>query len=289
MEGLRKKGNISKSKKNKGEMEMEEELVDYEHINKDNDYQSVTFDFLEPDHKYSSSLYMLTKKTFSFVTWDVFTLFDAICEQNELGIFLGIAPDEDEDLSNNKKLPGQGETDEIYALLTILNLQLLKTGDFAGRLAKFVLANTPAESQQFLTSILLERPEKTGLLINDRVINLPFMIVPNVFDQFMEDKKFIDTEYDLEEQYMYNFDYILYFVPCYISQNAKKGLEIEQTHQGPAFANYLYYKQEDKHLLKKALLIHEVPHKLSEEFKLLMAILKYEDFLIMVGTKSIFN
>jgi len=289
MENLRKKGKMDKFKKNKSDMELEEELVDYEHINKDNDYQSVTFDFLEPDHKYSSSLYMLTKKTFSFVTWDIYALFDAICEQNELGIFLGMAADEEEDLSRNKKQSGPVEDEEIFALLTILNLNLLKANDFAGRLAKFALANAPAESQQFLTSILLERPEKTGLLINDRVINLPFMIVPNIFDQFMEDKKFIDTEYEIEEQYMYNFDYIIYFVPCYINQTPKKGLEIDQLSQGSGFTNYLFYKQEDKHLVKKALLVHEVPHKLSEEFKLLMAVLKFEDFLIMTGTKSIFN
>ena len=84
MDHLRKKNNMSKSKKKTGDMEIEEEIMDYEHINKDQDFQTVTFDFLEPNHKYQNNLYMIMKKSFSFVTWDIYSLFDAICEQNEL-------------------------------------------------------------------------------------------------------------------------------------------------------------------------------------------------------------
>jgi hypothetical protein len=275
MEGLKKKGNMKKSKANKEGMELEEELVDYEHINKEQDFQTVTFDFLEPDHKHQGSLYNLMKKSFNFVTWDIYALFDAICEQNELGIFLAIAPEEDEVV--------EAENTEIYGLLSIVNFKLLETGGFLERLTKFVLASASAESQHFLNSIFIEKPEKTGLLVNDRVINLPNMVVPNIFEQFMEDKRFIDAEYEIEEQAMYNFDFVVYFVPCYFAQDTKKSVENE------SHGSLLYYKQEDRHLAKKAIYSQEISHKMSEEFRLMMIVLKYEDFLFMVASKSIFN
>lgn len=49
---------------------MEIEGVDIEHINKDKEFQKVTFDFLEPDEKYTQNLTLLLRKTFGFVSWN---------------------------------------------------------------------------------------------------------------------------------------------------------------------------------------------------------------------------
>jgi len=50
-------------------------------------------------------------------------------------------------------------------------------------------------------------------LINERVVNLPLIIIPELFKQLMEDKYFIDSsdEYTEEEKQNYSFDFLFYF------------------------------------------------------------------------------
>ena len=267
----KKRGELKKSKKKGLE---EEDNLDFEHLGKGGAFQPVTFDFLEPDHKYHKNLYNLLRKTFAFVNWDLFPLVETICEKNEFGIFLGVGDEE----------PTQEEADnDIYAALSIVSFARLPAQQFSDRLAAFCLEHCSEQNRPLLAAAFA-RPASLGLLVNDRVINLPFMLVPTLFDQLLEDKKFLETdeEYTDEERALYVPEMLLYFVPT--GQPAsKKGKEAT-----PA-ASPLFYKQEDKVISQKALFVEAVPQKVNEELQLYMLLLRYEDFLALAYSKTLFK
>ena len=290
----KKRKDLKKSKKN--DFEEENEIMDIEHIGKGENFQSVTFDFLEPDHKFHKNVYNLIRKSFCFVTWDLFQLIEAICEQNEFGIFLGVPDEEDPtETAGNHKMEQEESESDLYAVLSIVNFSKLPTKLFSDRLASFCLGICSEQTRPLFTSVFA-KPESLGLLINDRVINLPSMIMPTIFDQLMEDKKFIETseDYTDEERLLYTPELLLYFVPANQPSAAKKDKDVSSANNNGndkknSTQNLLFYKQEDKLLFNKAVVVEEVPHKQNEDLRLFMLLVRYEDFLGLVLSKALFN
>lgn len=111
-----------------------------------------------------------------------------------------------------------------------------------------------------------------GILINERVVNLPLIIIPELFKQLMEDKYFIDSseEYTEDEKQNYSFDFLFYFTTA-----QKKAEDLEKIEE----KDLLFQKVEDKIFFKKAISKTILPHDLGPNMNLLLLLLKFEDFV----------
>ena len=194
--GLNKRQGIENKKQKDEGSEM-----NIEYINDENDFQEVTFDFLEPDDKFYLNLKQLLRKTFCFVNWNFDGVLQSICNQKDFGIFLGV---EDDD---------KPEENMIYAVLTILNLRKLNEVGFLTQMRDFIISHCEEQAVQFLDNTIFNDFPSIGILINERVVNLPHVIVPSVYQQLMEDKRFLEEEAGAtdEEKAEFMFKFLLYF------------------------------------------------------------------------------
>lgn len=262
--------------------------INFNHINEKNDFETVTFDFLEPNIIYSQNVFSLIQKTFSFCKGDVYTLAELICQQREFGIFLSVSDELPEIASDEEDMKMEQEQQkDIYSVLSIIKLGMVESLTFSQDLIKSIYFCCLPENQPKIAQIL-ESKNEFGLLINERVINLPFMVVPSIFDQLMEDRHFIQNcpDYTKEELTCYSYQYLVYFVKSQESQNNDNEEEIESK---KIKGETVLYKQEDKVLMKHAIIVEEMRQNKFSDVKIIMLILKYDDFLGLVHSKKLFN
>lgn len=255
--GLNKRQGID-NKKSKDE----DNTMNIECINEENDFQQVTFDFLEPDEKFYHNLKQLLRKTFCFVNWAFEGVLQSICDQKDFGIFLGVEDDDNP------------EENMIYAVLTILNLKKLNEVGFLPQFRDFIIGHCEEQVVHFLENTIFSDYPSIGLLINERVLNLPYVVVPSIYQQLMEDKRFLEEEADAtdEEKAAFMFKFLIYFTV---------GVYRKEDDQVKDFGinNMNFAKTEDEHFIKKAVVLQKIPSPLGEEYALLFMILKYEDFI----------
>ncbi len=110
-------------------------------------------------------------------------------------------------------------------------------------------------------------------MINERVINLPIMVVPLLYQQLLEDKYFIDKskEYSEKEKASYSFKYIIYFTTA-----AYRTKEVPEKIK---FSQLLFGKVEDNNFLKRSICTIKLENKNRADYILLMMVLKYDDFI----------
>jgi hypothetical protein len=103
----------------------------------------------------------------------------------------------------------------IYAFLTILNLQKIKNEELSKKLVTLFINSCEEAKKPLITSLFEKHQGKIGWFLNERVINFPFCVVADTYEQLLEDKKFIDETEDLteEDKKEWDFNYLLYFIP----------------------------------------------------------------------------
>lgn len=255
--GLNKRQDLETKKPKEEDSDM-----NIEYINPENDFQEVTFDFLEPNEKFYHNLKQLLRKTFCFVNWNFDSVVDAICNQRDFGIFVGV-----EDDDNN------GEN-MIYAVLTILNLKKLNDVGFLGQFREYIVSQCDEQVKQFLETTVFSDFPSIGLLINERVVNLPYVVVPSIYQQLMEDKRYLEEEAEAtdEEKAEFMFKFVLYFTVGVFKKEEDKAKEFN-------INNLLFSKTEDERFVKKAVVLQKLPTPLGEGHVLLFMVLKYDDFI----------
>lgn len=92
-----------------------------------------------------------------------------------------------------------------------------------------------------LTSLL--NGKNVGLLVNERLINMPPTIVPDLHGQLPDDLEFTKEQDDIEEPAEFDYDYLLvltkFTIPNEIVDSIKKGKQAAVEHR-------LYYRWEDQ-------------------------------------------
>ena len=263
------------------EMEIEEDSLNIQNISKEKKFQKVTFDFLEPNSRFSANLIMILRKTFSFVNWEFTTIIDSICSQKEFGIFLGIVDEENEDEDIKEE---DSNKNKLYACLTIINLTKITNSEFFDNLKIYLQKNFSSKNKNFFENNIYSNLTEVGLLINERVLNLPLMVLPTIYQQLFEDKFFIDKseEYSEIEKLSYSPKYLLYFSTA-VFKNKESMLKNDKV-----FKNLLFYKIEDRVLFKKSIVFEFLEHQLGPEILIFMLVLKFEDFIEIGSDKKTF-
>lgn len=103
----------------------------------------------------------------------------------------------------------------IYAFLTILNIEKLGNEVLKEKIRSLFVNSLEEGKQVIISSIFTKHKGKIGLFLNQRVINFPFCVVSDTYEQLLEDKKFIDETTDLteEDKKEWDFTYIVYYIP----------------------------------------------------------------------------
>lgn len=80
MPKLIKKVKQAKKSDDKEEENIDDDLIQFDKIDKNEQEETFTFDYIEPTHKYDFIVLNQLRKTFNFVNFDLFDLAQAICE-----------------------------------------------------------------------------------------------------------------------------------------------------------------------------------------------------------------
>ena len=85
--------------------------------------------------------------------------------------------------------------------------------------------------------------KNVGLLLNERLINMPPQIVPDLHAQLPEDLEFTKEQDDIDDEAEFDYDYLLvltkFTVPNEIIDGIKTGKQAAAEHR-------LYYRWEDQ-------------------------------------------
>lgn len=87
-----------------------------------------------------------------------------------------------------------------------------------------------------------------GLLLNERFVNLPYILVPQLHESLPEDLKFTKKQDDIEDPREFDYQYLL-VISKYTVENKKKGATENKQQK---IEEKLYYRAEDELFLRSA-------------------------------------
>jgi hypothetical protein len=243
-----KRDQLSKDNKNKNQEESESESVSEEEDQimfsskqKDLENENITFEFFPANLHFSENINYLLQRSGNYWKTDLSSLVFKILDQTEMGIFVGTEDDikapKDNNLDldpkskpafpnfYNSSLNQQGPSSNsqynesmlkhrsVYAFLTIINLDCLKNSKIKESSRNLLLSTCKDKSEEVNEISKLFDESTMGILISERVINFPFCVVPDLYEQLYEDRKFIDStdELTVEDKKEWDFDYLIYF------------------------------------------------------------------------------
>ncbi|KAJ1805868.1 Mss4p nuclear export, partial [Coemansia sp. RSA 2599] len=105
------------------------------------------------------------------------------------------------------------ETGDPYAFLTVLGMQEHGQKEVVGQIRQYLLKKVPGSEKPRLEKILAAN---VGLVLNERIINMPPQIVPPMFRMLME-----ELGWAKEDGKPVDFDYYLVMAPMYRETEAE--------------------------------------------------------------------
>lgn len=197
--------------------------------------ETVGFNFLEPAKKHSQSIGLMLKKTFSFGV-DLGDLVDAVCMQPEMGMLVSTEDD--------------GPSPTVFGVSTFLSFLSLSHNNLFASIKRIVAKKLSEEAEKRLTA-LSTKPNNLGMFINERVVNMPFSVVPVIFNEMIADFEFIksDPDYTEAERNEYAFTHVLYFSLFEDVEKKIKQKQKEPNAQPKIEKDRVHYTPEDSRLL----------------------------------------
>jgi protein BCP1 len=185
-----------------GEMEIEE--IDFS-SNLPEQQLSVEFEFYDPDPSQFLSLKSLLNGYLDGLSFGSSELCDLVIEQVEVGTMIGVA-EEGEEEENNDKNKHKIKNRDVLGFATVIEIGRLGKSKVGNEILGFILEKSAKfnDKHKKLEEILGGK-FKTGLLLNERIVNLSPQLIPILHGQILEDLKWAGNEGMGE----YQFDYIV--------------------------------------------------------------------------------
>ena len=297
--------------------------ISFKHQLKDSLTEDITFEFFPASPHFHDCVGYLLRKNLGFLKCDLTSSIRKICDQTEMGIFVGTsddAPAETDASASGKADAGPKKpqlafpefykdvpadsTDKpapkkdplkdrsVYGFVTILNLTRLGNEALSAKIRSLVLKSCTEDERPRVQSILAKNKDKLGLLVNERVANFPFCMVSDTYEQLLEDKKFMDETEELtaEDKREWDFKYLIYFIPVSVSVQTKAKGESKPKYTIPAkadvdFSKCVFHRPEDRVWASSAEVCRLVTAAGASQ--VLFALVKYEDFLVKIYSKEV--
>ncbi|BGP52468.1 Mss4p nuclear export [Rhodotorula sphaerocarpa] len=188
---------------------------------KDEDVEmlDVNFSFFDPQPQDYHSIKLLLSQLVGHtdaIELDLGGVTDLVLEQRLVGSTVKTDSGEDDDKAN------EGDP---YAVLTVLNLNVHKDKPAVSSLVTYLLSKlepaSPFHSQ--LTELLQApsdgsspaAPKHVGLVLSERMVNMPTQIVPPMYRMLQE-----ELQWATEEKEPYNFSHLLFLSRVFLSSTA---------------------------------------------------------------------
>jgi len=239
------------------DMEEEEEIIEldkkYNHgqmqLEADEENGDIPLDvdflFLDPNQSQFFSVKSLLNGLLDGLSYNSSDLANIVCDQVVVGTMIGVEGDEEKPLYQ-----GKPEEKNVLGFVSLLNLQVYENEKVMKEIVQYAVQKSEIhnENHEKFLQVLQTHTNKIGLLINERMINLPPQLVPTLHNQLCEDVKWV-KEQNNEDSQAFNLRYILVLSKCYKdSQQPKKRTKTMNT-----FEDYIFQKFEDFVFLQKAL------------------------------------
>jgi len=197
----------------------------------------VDFLFLDPNQNQFFSVKSLLNGLLDGLSYNSSDLANIVCDQVVVGTMIGVEGDDEKPNEKN-----------VLGFSTILNLQAYENQKVMKEIVQYIVhkSETHNENHEKFLHILQNQTNKIGLLINERMLNLPPQLIPTLHNQLCEDIKWIKEQND-EDSKVFDLRYLLVLSKCYKEAKQPKK-RVKAT-----FEDYIYQKFEDYAFLGKSL------------------------------------
>uniref|UniRef100_A0A1J3F5T8 Protein BCCIP homolog n=1 Tax=Noccaea caerulescens TaxID=107243 RepID=A0A1J3F5T8_NOCCA len=170
--------NLSNKEKEKQNLESSDEEDSEGEVQAD-------FEFFDPKATDFHGAKILLQSYLDDKDWDLSGFVDLILDQTTVGTVVKVAEDEDESL---------------FAMVTALNLARYKDNKSFRELREFLLKVCPEKNVASDLKLLLEKKAKdVGLLVSQRVTNLPPQLLPPLYDGLFDEVSWATEDEPTEE------------------------------------------------------------------------------------------
>ncbi|CAH9100261.1 unnamed protein product [Cuscuta europaea] len=187
------------------------------------------FEFFDPKPSDFHGVKLLLQSYLDNKEWDLSGFVDLILGQPTVGTVVKIANDEDEG---------------IYSVISTLNLGRYKENNCIVELKKYLLKACQDQNVHAKLSLVLEeQSEGVGLLVSQRVANLPPQLLPPLYDALFDEISWATEDEPTEElKKSFCFRFYLVITKIYKHKNADKKIVSSKTGDGAI----IYVKPEEE-------------------------------------------
>ncbi|CAA7050598.1 unnamed protein product [Microthlaspi erraticum] len=167
------------------------------------------FEFFDPKAKDFNGVKILLQHYLDDKEWDLTSFVDLILEQTTVGTVVKVADDEDE---------------SVFAVVTALNLGRYKDNKCFRQLKEFLVKICSEKSVASELQMLLEKKARdVGLLVSQRVMNLPPQLLPPLYDGTFDEVSWATEDEPTEElRKSFRFKTYLIVTKIYKLKNPKQ-------------------------------------------------------------------
>ncbi|GAA5846201.1 hypothetical protein JCM3766R1_000747 [Sporobolomyces carnicolor] len=180
----------------------------------------VSFSFFDPQPQDYHSIKLLLSQLFQgdASVLDLGGVSDLVVEQKLVGST--VKTDSSDEPNDDEASKG-----DPYAVLTVLNLNVHKDKPCIAQLVKYLLSKVPSSTpfHSTLTTLIANAasestpndPRHVGLVLNERLVNMPVQVVPPMFKMLKE-----ELEWAIEDKEPYHFSHYLFLSRVFNSTTA---------------------------------------------------------------------
>jgi hypothetical protein len=170
---------------------------------------------------------------------------------------------------------------EVYGMFSLVDLKKNKKLDFVKSIKKFLLDHCLEKKQKSELEEILEE-HATGLIFNERVVNLPVSIAPHLHAQLFE-----EVEEQQKTGALSKFKYYILMTKVYEETDEKS----DEKKQKVKKFNQQFYKEEEELYYNESILSYAIPikNRYSEDSIQIdfQKNVKYQKMVMVVKRKSI--
>lgn len=232
----------------------------------DLEMMNVDFNFFDPKPIDQSYVRQLLARYTDTAPCDKDELSGVICRQASVGTVI----------------KGDGSPNPL-AFITALNLSRHKDLECVKQLKQFLVANASGATAQKMSALLNDATQCVGLIIQERIANLPIELVPHLHKSLLDDLSWaVQNEISDAHRAQFKFDKIVVLTRAMRgsvaqSQGKKTKKQKQKQHQGPgkgsggsgsvSAEDTLYYRFEDDFYARNAEFAYKFPAAMTQTQK----------------------
>lgn len=164
----------------------------------------VAFDFSDPSSLHYSSLKQFMSMYLPLDCFPATEMADLIIEQVSVGTMIGV---------ENEK--------EVYGFITALNITHYQNKISMSMITDYLKQHCPQEHRDELNTMLTSK--KTALILNERMVNLPYQLVPPLHEALHQDINWAISNGDTETRHQFDIDTFIFISTIRYETGKKAG------------------------------------------------------------------